>query len=220
MMYDVTSIVNTTNHRSYIIHHTFMLRIGLTGGLGSGKSTVARIFETLGIPVYYADDAAKRVMIEHKELRKNIIHHFGAESYTNEILNRSYLAKAVFPDPQKVALLNSLVHPVTIADAESWMQQQTTPYAIKEAALIFESDAWKRLDYVIGVSAPYELRLQRAMLRDGLSKEAIDERMKRQLNEEEKMKRCDFVLKNDETELLIPQVLKLHETLLMRATIE
>jgi dephospho-CoA kinase len=197
-----------------------MLRVGLTGGLGSGKTTVAKIFETLGIPVYYADDAAKRVMNENVELKKRIIENFGATSYKDEILNRAYLAATVFPDLQKTALLNSLVHPATIADAELWMKQQQSPYAIKEAALIFESDAYKHLDYVIGVSAPYELRLQRGMDRDGLSKEAIDIRMSRQMDETEKMERCDFVLFNNEKELLIPQVLTLHETLLNRSTIQ
>lgn len=197
-----------------------MLKVGLTGGLGSGKSTVAKIFETIGIPVYYADDAAKRVMTEDPRVRKSIIEYFGEESYRNNMLNRTYLAAVVFPDPKKIALLNSIVHPATIADAETWMQRQSSPYAIKEAALIFESNAYQQLDYVIGVSAPYELRLKRAMERDDLSKEAVDERMSRQMDENEKMKRCDFVLLNDEQELLIPQVLKLHETLLTRATIQ
>ncbi|MEO7522603.1 MAG: dephospho-CoA kinase, partial [Ferruginibacter sp.] len=167
-----------------------MLRVGLTGGLGSGKSTVARIFETLGIPVYYADEAAKKLMNEDEHLKKLIIENFGKESYVDEILNRAYLATTVFSDPKKIEILNSIVHPATIADAEKWMQLQNSSYAIKEAALIFESGAWHHLDYVIGVSAPQALRVQRGMQRDGLSKEAVEERMKRQMNETEKMKRC------------------------------
>ncbi|MEO8772501.1 MAG: dephospho-CoA kinase [Ferruginibacter sp.] len=197
-----------------------MLRVGLTGGLGSGKSTVAKIFETLGIPVYYADDAAKRVMNEDGLLKKKIIEHFGEESYLNEALNRPYLAATVFPDPKKIALLNSLVHPATIADAAQWMKLQTSPYAIKEAALIFESEAYRHLDYVIGVFAPYALRLQRGMQRDHLTKAAIDERMKNQMDETKKMQLCNFVINNDETELLIPQVIKLHQTLAERSLIE
>lgn len=197
-----------------------MLRVGLTGGLGSGKTTVAKIFETLGIPVYYADDAAKRVMNENAALRKSLITHFGEETYIDNNLNRPYLAATVFSNPEKLSLLNSLVHPVTIADAEAWMQQQTTPYAIKEAALIFESNAHLHLDYVIGVSAPYQIRLQRGMLRDHLPAEAIEKRMKNQMDETKKMELCNFVINNDETELLIPQVLKLHETLTLRSTIE
>lgn len=193
------------------------MRIGLTGGIGSGKSTVAKIFETLGIPVYYADDAAKRIMNENDELREAVQTHFGAETYTNNKLNRSHLASLVFGDEKKLALLNELVHPLTIADSDRWMKAQTSAYAIKEAALIFESDVWKGLDKVIGVSAPQELRLQRAMQRDSISKEAVLARMNKQMNEDEKMKRCDFVIYNDETQLLIPQVLELHEKLISLA---
>ena len=191
-----------------------MIRIGLTGGIGSGKTTVAKIFETLGIPVYYADDAAKRIMNEDAALREAIQQNFGEESYTNKTLNRSYLASVVFGTAEKLALLNKLVHPLTIADSEAWMQLQTGPYAIKEAALIFESDVWKDLDKVIGVSSPIELRLQRTMERDVANREAVQARISKQMDEEEKMKRCDFVLYNDETQLLIPQVLALHEKLI------
>lgn len=191
-----------------------MIRIGLTGGIGSGKTTVAKIFETLGIPVYYADDAAKRIMNEDAALREAIQQNFGEESYTNNTLNRSYLASVVFGSAEKLALLNKLVHPLTIADSEAWMQLQTGPYAIKEAALIFESDVWKDLDKVIGVSSPIELRLQRTMERDGANREAVQARISKQMDEDEKMKRCDFVLYNDETQLLIPQVLALHEKLI------
>ena len=191
-----------------------MIRIGLTGGIGSGKTTVAKIFETLGIPVYYADDAAKRIMNEDAALREAIQQNFGEESYTNNTLNRSYLASVVFGSAEKLALLNKIVHPLTIADSEAWMQLQTGPYAIKEAALIFESDVWKDLDKVIGVSSPIELRLQRTMERDGANREAVQARISKQMDEDEKMKRCDFVLYNDETQLLIPQVLALHEKLI------
>ena len=193
------------------------LRIGLTGGIGSGKSAVAKIFETLGIPVYYADDAAKRVMNENALLRKQLIRHFGEESYTDNQLNRKYISSRVFGNPEQLTLLNSLVHPLTIADADQWMQLQTAPYIIKEAALIFESDAWKHLDEVIGVSAPFELRLNRAMKRDNISAGEVQARMSKQMNEEEKMNRCDYVIINDETELLIPQVLVLHEKLTAKA---
>jgi dephospho-CoA kinase len=189
-----------------------MLRIGLTGGIGSGKTTVAKIFELLDVPVYYADDEAKRIMNGDVALKKEIQKHFGEEAYINGELNRSYLASKVFNDKNKLALLNSLVHPATLSDADEWFNKQTTNYAIKEAALIFEAGS-KNLDHVIGVYAPAELRIKRSMERDGVNREKVIERMNRQMDEETKMKLCDFILKNDEQELLIPQVLALHEKL-------
>lgn len=193
-----------------------MLKIGLTGGLGSGKSTVASIFELMGVPVYYADTAARRLMEEDASLRASLVAHFGAECFLNGKLNRPYLAGLVFNQPEELARLNALVHPVTIADAASWMEQQRQagyPYAIKEAALIFESDAHRSLDKIIGVSSPLALRIERVMERDSLSEEQVMERMRNQMDEEEKMKKCDWVLTNDEKKLLIPQVAELHEKL-------
>ena len=191
-----------------------MLKIGLTGGIGSGKSTVAKVFEVLGIPVYYADEEAKRLMNEDEVLKEKIQELFGAESYTNGLLNRKYIADIVFHDPKKLEQLNALVHPLTINDANNWLQQQTTPYAIKEAALIFETGIHEYLDYVIGVYAPAPLRIQRVMERDNISLEAVMARMSKQMDEEEKMRLCNFVINNDEQQLLIPQVLALHEKLM------
>lgn len=190
-----------------------MLKIGITGGIGSGKSTVAKVFEVLGIPVYYADDAAKRLMQEDEELKKKIQLEFGNEVYTNGQLNRRGLAEIVFASPEKLAQLNALVHPATLQDAERWMQHQTTPYAIKEAALIFESGAHEYLDYVIGVTAPAPLRIQRTMQRDGITREEVMARMNKQMDETIKMKLCDFVLVNNEQEMLLPRVIQLHEKL-------
>ena len=188
-----------------------MLKIGLTGGIGSGKSTVAKIFETLGIPVYYADAEAKRLMNSSETLKKVIRQNFGEATYENDQLNRKYLAGIVFNNPEKLELLNALIHPVTINDAEQWMQQQSAPYSIKEAALLFESGATENLDFIVGVYAPQALRIKRVMKRDGLTADEIMKRINRQVNEEMKMKLCDFVIINDEQELLIPQVLKLHQ---------
>ena len=190
-----------------------MLKIGLTGGIGSGKTTVARIFEILGIPVYYADTEAKRIMNEDETLRQQIIGLFGKDAYVDNTLNRSYIASMVFNHRSKLDSLNALVHPVTVADSETWMERQNAPYAIKEAALIFEASADKALDYVIGVSAPELLRIQRVTGRDNVTHEEVERRMKNQINEEEKMKLCDFVIINDERSLVIPQVLDLHEML-------
>ena len=191
-----------------------MLRIGLTGGIGSGKSTAAQIFEVLGIPVYYADTEAKRLMNEDDEVKAGIIRLFGKEAYSNNVLDRKYISSIVFSDPAKLAILNSIVHPATKKDGEAWMQKQTTPYAIHEAALIFEARVNERLEYVIGVSAPQELRIQRTMERDHVSREEILKRMGHQLGEEIKMEKCDFILINDENQFLIPQVLELHQKLL------
>jgi dephospho-CoA kinase len=190
-----------------------MLRIGLTGGIGSGKSTAAQIFEVLGIPVYYADTAAKRLMNEDHELRSAITKIFGEEAYTNEILNRKYISSIVFSDPVKLDKLNAVVHPATKKDGEIWMNKHSTPYAIHEAALIFEAHVSDRLDYVIGVSSPMELRVKRAMERDNVTREEVLKRMNQQLDEEIKMSKCDFLLMNDDQQLLIPQVLELHKKL-------
>ncbi len=194
-----------------------MIKIGLTGGIGSGKSTVAQIFEVIGIPVYYADAASKRLMSENDELKNNIKNAFGEESYVNDLLNRKYLSDIVFSDPEKTKLLNSMVHPATIKDSETWMQIQTTPYVIKEAALIFESGSNKGLDYVIGVKSPAELRIKRAMVRDNISAAQVQARVDRQMDEEEKMRLCDYVIVNDEHQMLISQVLGLHEIFLKLA---
>jgi dephospho-CoA kinase len=194
-----------------------MIKVGLTGGIGSGKSTVAKVFEVLGIPVYYADDETKRLMNEDTVLKQQIIQHFGKESYADNKLNRPYIASIVFNNEEKLALLNSLTHPVTIRHADEWIRRQTTPYVIKEAALLFESGANEHLDKIIGVDAPQSLRINRVMLRDKVSKEEVMKRINRQMDDAEKMKRCDFVIKNDEQELLLPQVMKLHEDLLSLA---
>lgn len=191
-----------------------MLKIGLTGGIGSGKSTVAKVFETLGIPVYYADSAARHLMNSDPGLKEAILSEFGPEAYTDHQLNRSFLAARVFNDPQALDKLNRLVHPVTIRDAEEWMQKQNSPYTIKEAALLFESGANKGLDLVIGVSAPQPLRIKRVKERDGLSEEEVLKRISRQMNEAEKMSLCDEVILNNEQELVIPQVLALHQKFL------
>ena len=194
-----------------------MLRIGLTGGIGSGKSTVAKIFEVLGIPVYYADAANRRLVNEDPQIIKNIIQNFGDKSYVDGKLNRPYIASIVFNNPEKLALLNAISHPATIEDANKWMQQQSSPYVIKEAALIFESGSAENLDLVIGVYAPAPLRIKRTMDRDKITQEEVKKRMERQINEELKMKLCDHVVINDEQQLVIPQVMALHQKFITSA---
>lgn len=191
-----------------------MLRVGLTGGIGSGKSTVANIFKVLGIPVFDADREAKRIMEEDASLITAIKNEFGEESYIHQKLNRKYIAGIVFHDGYRLEKLNALVHPVTIQAAHDWMLQQSSPYTIKEAALMFESAAASGVDWIVGVYAPKNIRINRVIKRDGLTREDIIARMNRQIDEEIKMKLCDFVVVNDEQQLLIPQVIDLHNKLL------
>jgi dephospho-CoA kinase len=194
-----------------------MLRVGITGGMGSGKSTVAKLFSLLGVPVYYADDRAKILMNEDEALKEKIIGIFGAEAYDKDGLNRSYVSRLAFSDPELLTQLNQAVHPAVIRDGENWMQKQHAPYILKEAALIFESGSHKQLDLVIGVFAPEMIRINRIIERDKTDKESIMARMKKQMPEEEKMGKCDYVIVNDEKQAIIPQVLALHRILLEKA---
>jgi dephospho-CoA kinase len=200
---------------------TAILRVGLTGGIGSGKTTIAQIFEVLGIPVSYADQDAKRVMNEDPDLRAAIIARFGPEAYTVETgsLNRPWMAAKVFSDPARLETLNSLVHPATIRNGMQWIQSIAghAPYAIREAALIFETASAAHLDFIIGVFAPLSLRIQRTMQRDHHTREEVLQRMRYQIEEDIKMRLCDAVIHNDGQQAVLPQVLALHQRLLRRA---
>lgn len=184
-----------------------MIRVGITGGMGTGKSTVAAIFAAMGIPVYDADSSAKGMMNNDPALRQQIIAAFGKEAYAGGQLNRSWMAERVFGNEEQLAVLNQLVHPAVIAAGEKWMQQQQTPYAIKEAAIIFESGSQRWLDFIIGVTAPLSLRIQRVMHRSQLTREEVLRRIERQMDDTIKMKLCDAVIINDEQHALIPQVI-------------
>ncbi|WP_026953043.1 dephospho-CoA kinase [Algoriphagus mannitolivorans] len=191
------------------------LKIGITGGIGSGKSTVCKIFEILGIPVYYADDRAKWLMANDPDLKASIQSEFGIESYseTGE-LNRQYLAEKVFSNSEAVSKINALVHPCVGRDFESWVKQQSTPYVLKEAALIFESGGEKKLDGVINVSSPLKIRVARVLLRDPhRSEEQINHIIDQQMPDEEKNALANYVIKNSENKMLIPQVLAIHQEL-------
>jgi dephospho-CoA kinase len=191
-----------------------MLKVGITGGIGSGKSTVSRIFELLGVPVYYADTAAKEIMHTDEELKAKVQEHFGPDIYKDGKLDRAALGKIVFNDKEQLELLNSLVHPATIRHSDEWASRQNAPYVLKEAALLFESGSSQSLDKIIGVFAPQPLRLLRVMKRDNATREEVLARMNKQIDENIKMRLCDYVIHNDEQQLVIPQVLSLHETLL------
>lgn len=194
-----------------------MLKVGLTGGMGSGKTTVSRIFQALGVPVYNADDAAKKLMNEDKLVRAAIIKAFGKESYEGTTLNRSFIISRVLHDEKKLSVLNGIVHPAVISDAEKWLAFQSGVYAVKEAAILFEAGADKFLDYIIGVTAPENIRIRRIRERDHRSEKEIREWMARQMDEKDKMSRCDFVIYNDEKKMLIPQVMDVHQHLLNKA---
>ena len=196
-----------------------MLKIGITGNIGGGKTTISKVFEVLGIPVFYADNAAKNVMVTDAALMESIKTSFGNASYFDDgTLNRKHIASIVFNDEKKLAVLNSLVHPAVFRAFDSWAQQVIdAPYVMKEAALLFESDSYKMCDYSIMVTAPLELRIKRVIHRDGLTRNEIESRNSKQFSEERKTELANFVVHNDDTELVIPQVLALHQQFLSLA---
>lgn len=196
-----------------------MLKVGITGGIGSGKTTVSQVFETWGIPVYYADLESKKLVETDNSLKAEIIKVFGEAAYKNGIYQRQYMAPIVFESSEKRNQLNALIHPATIRHAARWMELQSSPYTIKEAALIFESGSEQQLDFIIGVTASIETRIRRVMQRDKLDREAVMARIQSQMDEEEKMNRCDTVLLNDGDTLLLPQIEKLHRVLMLKSTL-
>jgi len=188
-----------------------MLKIGITGGIGSGKTTVCRLFELLGVSVYYADVRAKILMQTDSELIEGIKTVFGREVYTGQTLNRSLLGSIVFNNAERLQQLNALVHPAVFRDFDRWSLEQTGLYVLKEAAILFESGSSKDCAYTILVKSPVDLRTSRVMLRDSISKEDVIKRMDKQMSDEEKEKLASFVILNDEKQLVIPQVLALHD---------
>ncbi len=195
------------------------LKVGITGGIGAGKSIVTRIFSILGIPVYSADDRAKWLMSHDPELSKSIIKEFGSDSYLSDgTVNRAFLATTVFADPEKVKKINSFVHPIVSQDFLKWAEAQTAPYVLKEAALIFETGGQKSLHYTINVSSPLKIRMARILLRDTQrSEEQVNQIINQQMPDDEKNELADVVIKNTDNKLLIPQVLSIHEKLLKQS---
>lgn len=195
------------------------LQIGITGGIGSGKSLVSRIFNLLGAPVYDADSRAKTLMTTDGILVSQIKKEFGVLSFHSDGgLNREYLAKHVFNDPEKLKLLNSLVHPRVGEDFNQWVKDQNSVYVLKEAALLFEAKSNTALDKIIVVSSPEELRISRVLHRDKhRTADQVKDIIRNQLKEEEKLKLADYIITNDESRPLIPQVLELHKQFLFLA---
>ena len=198
----------------YRLFYLVMLIIGLTGGIGSGKSTVAKVFAQLGIPILNADLLAKSIMNTDETIRNEIIKAFGENAYENNQLNSAYIANIVFKDPFQLAVLNAIVHPATIRESMFWAAKQSTPYVIKEAALFFESGSAEGLDGIIGVTAPNALRIKRVMERDGITRESVLQRMDQQIDQTLKMKLCDWVINNNEQVLLIPQIMQINEVIM------
>jgi dephospho-CoA kinase len=190
-----------------------MWTVGLTGNIGSGKTTVSKIFEVLGVPVFYADEAAKSVMVNDDQLISELKSEFGEASYfADGSLNRKHIAGIVFDNDAALARLNAIVHPATFRAFDSWVAGiKDAPYVVKEAALLFESDSYKYCDQTIMVQAPLEMRIKRVMQRDNLSREEIEKREAHQFTEEKKAQLANHIIRNDDSELVIPQVLKLHE---------
>jgi dephospho-CoA kinase len=189
-----------------------ILQIGITGGIGSGKSLVSKIFSALGIPIYDADSHAKELMTTDGILISQIKKEFGDLSYEDGSLNRAYLANHVFHDEQKLEKLNSLVHPRVALHYQNWfLKNSDKPYVLKEAALLFETGSYKLLDKIIVVTAPEELRIQRVIVRDPhRTVEQIKAIVGKQMPEHKKQELADYLVVNDETQLLIPQILHLH----------
>ena len=190
-----------------------MLKIGITGNMGSGKTTVSKIFEVLGTPVFYADDAAKEVMVTDEILISEIKSAFGDVSYfADGSLNRKHIAAIVFNNSDQLKKLNALVHPATFRAFDAWLKNKANvPCVLKEAALLFESDSYKMCDYSIMVQAPLELRIKRVVQRDKLTRQEIEGRNAKQFSEEKKSALANYIIKNDDQQLVIPQVLELHQ---------
>lgn len=196
-----------------------MVKVGVTGGIGSGKSVVTKLFALLGVPVYDADSKARFLMENNEALRTSLMVLFGVNVYSNHHLNRKFLASQVFENAPKLAQLNGLVHPAVATDFEQWLTlHQQAPMVVKEAAIMFESDAYKTLDKIITVFAPEEIRLQRVLMRDPQRTEKeVRAIMSNQFPEEKKLKLADYVIFNDDKHLVIPQVLQLYQTLTKQA---
>ena len=190
-----------------------MYKVGLTGGIGSGKTTVAKVFKQLGVSVYSSDDMAKAIMVSNTDLVLKITELFGVESYTNGSLNRAFIAAKVFSDSTQLKLLNAIVHPALKMDFELWCLAQKGTYRVKEAAILFESKAHLGLDKVILVSAPEDLRINRVLKRDSATKEAVKLRMDKQWSDAKKRSLADFEIVNDEKESILTQVIALHNNL-------
>ena len=193
-----------------------MINVGLTGGIGAGKTLVSKMFSVLGVPVYNSDQKAKWLMTHSESVKKQIKETFGEIAYLwDGHLNRDYLASIVFNHPDKLNILNSIVHPVLWQDAMKWSQSHADkPYTIHEAAILFETGGYKLMDYNLMIFAPVEERIRRTMDRDKIDRQSVIARMDKQMPEEKKLELVDYTIYNDNTKSLIHQVVKIHNELL------
>lgn len=194
-----------------------MYRVGITGGIGSGKSLVCSILEKFGIPVYYADAEARKLMNTDQELQQAIKDTFGAAAYKDGELDRKWVGSKVFGDPHLLEKLNQLVHPVVRSDFEDWSKGwMDVPYLVEEAAILFESGAYRHLNMAVLIYAPGPLRIKRVMERDGVNRAEVERRMIHQMDDDQKKVLADRVIFNDEKSLLLPQIVGLHEEIIKR----
>tara|TARA_R110002049_G_scaffold306635_1_gene505490 strand:+ start:65003 stop:65596 length:594 start_codon:yes stop_codon:yes gene_type:complete len=193
-----------------------MTIVGLTGGIGSGKTTVAKVFSTLGIPVYIADEEAKNLMRTSKVIKRKLIALFGEDTYVNGALNRPFLADIIFNDKSYLEKMNAIVHPHVARYFEKWVLKQEAPYVIKEVAILFENESYKQCDVVITVTAPKHLRIQRLLKRDHTTEKKIQAIMDNQWTDEEKITLSDYVIENIELESIKKQVEAVHAKILKK----
>lgn len=190
------------------------MRVGITGGIGAGKSTIAHVLIAMGYPVYNSDEQAKWLMNNNQDLIEQITHKFGSDSYINQSLNRAFIAQQLFNSVENQTWIREVVHPFVRLDFDNWSTKQTSTLVFQESALIFESAIYKRLDAVIAVLAPVELRIQRTIQRDGLSIDEIKKRMNAQVSDALRKERANYVIVNDDQQLVVPQVLTVLKSLL------
>lgn len=192
-----------------------MIKVGVTGGIGSGKSTICKVFELLDVPVFYADAESRKLLQTNKEIQRAIINLFGNEIVSSDgLIDRKKIASIVFNDVQKLKNLNRIMHPAVFTHFENWVKKQVSPYVIKEAAILFESGTDKQVDKIITVTCPMNIRIDRVIKRDRVTYESVERRILNQWSDEEKIKHSQFVINNDERNLIIPQILFINQQLL------
>jgi dephospho-CoA kinase len=196
------------------------LKVGVTGGIGSGKSLVCKIFKVLQIPVFDADTEARKLMDHNHDIRKELIALLGKNIYTGQgTLDRKKMADIIFNDREIIQKVNKIIHPAVRKQFVAWWQNQNTDYIIQEAAILFESGAYQLMDFNILITAPEELRIERVMERDGISRKQVIVRMTNQWNDEKKVKLADFIIHNDESDFLTTQILEIHKKILTHGKI-